>query len=80
MYLHYKDQLTTNNMEKWDFMHLVVPPACMNRFHFYLEYYLFVMDLFRIAQKNSIHSFLRLKDYRNIFLNLLLTVSFKYFR
>lgn len=58
-------------------MHLVVKPECMSRFHFYFEYYLLVMDLFRIAQKAGIYSFLRLEDYKNIFLKLLFTDSFK---
>lgn len=49
----------------------------MSRFHFYFEYYLLIMDLFRIAQKAGIYSFLRLKDYKNIFLKLLFTDSFK---
>ena len=77
LYEEYKNQLITSNMEYWDFMHLVLPPANMSRFHFYLEYYLFVMDLFRIAQKAGIYRFLRLKDYKNIFLKLLFTDSFR---
>ena len=44
---------------------------------FLFEYYLLIMDLFRIAQKAGIYSFLRLKDYKNIFLKLLSTDSFK---
>lgn len=77
LYEEYKDRLITHNMEKWDFMHLVVQPVHMNRFHFYLEYYLFVMDLFQIAQKAGIYRFLRLKDYKNIFLKLLFADSFR---
>lgn len=69
----YRDRLTTSNLEKWDFMHLVVPPVHMSRFAFYLEYYLLVMDLFGIAQKAGIYRFLRLKDYRAVFRRLLLT-------
>ncbi len=77
LFNEYRDRLTTENYEKWDFMHLVVKPECMSRFHFYFEYYLLIMDLFRIAQKAGIYSFLRLKDYKNIFLKLLFTDSFK---
>ena len=77
LYEEYKDRLITHNMEKWDFMHLVVQPVHMTRFHFYLEYYLFVMDLFQIAQKAGIYRFLRLKDYKNIFLKLLFSDSFR---
>lgn len=77
LYQEYEDRLTTHNMEKWDFMHLVVPPTRMRRFHFYLEYYLLVMDLFQVAQKAGIYSFLRLKDYKRIFLKLLLTDGFR---
>lgn len=77
LYREYEEKLLTHDTEKWDFMHLVVAPARMGRFHFYLEYYLLIMDLFRIAQKAGIYSFLRLKDYKNIFLKLLLTDSFR---
>lgn len=76
LYKQYENRLLTHNREKWDFMHLVVQPVHMSRFHFYLEYYLLVMDLFRIASRAGIYSFLKLKDYKNIFLKLLFTDSF----
>lgn len=73
LYETYRAGLTTCNLEKWDFMHLVVPPVHMSRFAFYLEYYLLVMDLFGIAQKAGIYRFLKLRDYRAVFWRLLLT-------
>lgn len=76
LYRVYENRLLTHNREKWDFMHLVVQPVHMSRFHFYLEYYLLVMDLFRIASRAGIYDFLKLKDYKNIFLKLLFTDSF----
>lgn len=57
--------------EKWDFMHLVVSPVRLSLFGFYLEYYLLIMDLFRLAQKKGIYKFLRLNDYKHIFRKLL---------
>lgn len=77
LFHEYQEKLITDNREKWDFMHLVIKPECMNRFQFYLEYYLLVMDLFRIAQKAGIYGFLRLEDYKNIFLKLLFTDTLK---
>lgn len=71
LYEQYEAKLLTHNMEKWDFMHLVVPPVHMSRFRFYLEYYLLVLDLFRIANKKGIYRFIRLNDYKAIFLKLL---------
>lgn len=50
----YKNQLLTHDMERWDFMHLVLPPVHMGRFRFYLEYYRLVMLLFSIAEKKGI--------------------------
>lgn len=73
LYEKYRTRLTTDNLEKWDFMHLVVPPAHMSRFSFYLEYVLLVMDLFGIAQKAGIYRFLKLRDYKAVFLRLLIT-------
>lgn len=73
LFEEYKDRLITRNCEKWDFMHLVTAPVHISRFRFYLEYYLLVMDLFSIAQKAGIYCFLKLSDYKNIFLRLLFT-------
>lgn len=72
LYEKYRSSLTTDHLEKWDFMHLVVPPTHMSRFSFCLEYYLLVMDLFHIAQKAGIYRFLKLKDYKAVFCRLLL--------
>lgn len=71
IYEQYKEQLLTHDMEKWDFMHLVLPPAKMSRFRFYLEYYRLVMLLFSIAEKKGIYRFLTLSDYKKIFWNLI---------
>lgn len=48
-------------------MHLVLRPAKMGRFRFYLEYYRLVMLLFSIAEKKGIYRFLTLSDYKKIF-------------
>lgn len=71
LYRQYEKRLITHDPEKWDFMHLVVPPVHLSLFGFYLEYYLLVMDLFRLAQKKGIYKFLRLNDYKHIFRKLL---------
>lgn len=71
MFEQYRDQLLTQDMEKWDFMHLVLPPVHMSRFRFYLEYYRLVMLLFAIAEKKGIYRFLTLSDYKKIFWGLI---------
>lgn len=71
LYRQYEKRLITRDPEKWDFMHLVVPPVHLSIFRFYLEYFLLVMDLFRLAQKKGIYKFLRLNDYKHIFRKLL---------
>ncbi len=71
IYEQYKEQLLTHDMEKWDFMHLVLRPDKMSRFRFYVEYYRLVMLLFSIAEKKGIYRFLTLSDYKKIFWNLI---------
>lgn len=71
LFEEYQDRLITHNLEKWDFMHLVVPPVHMSTFHFYLEYCLLVLELFRIADKQGIYRFIKLNDYKSVFLRLL---------
>ncbi|MCI8556786.1 MAG: radical SAM protein [Lachnospiraceae bacterium] len=71
LYRQYEKRLITRDPEKWDFMHLVVPPVHLSIFRFYLEYFLLVMDLFRLAQKKGIYKFLHLNDYKHIFRKLL---------
>lgn len=76
LYEMYKDKLITKDLEKWDFMHLVVPPVNMSRFGFYFEYYLLVLYLFKIAEKQGIYSFIKLSDYKTVFLRLLFPWAF----
>ncbi len=71
LYRQYEKRLLTKDPEKWDFMHLVVPPVHLSLFGFYLEYFLLVMELFRLAQKKGIYRFLHLNDYKHIFRKLL---------
>ena len=71
LYRQYEKRLLTKDPEKWDFMHLVVPPVHLSLFGFYLEYFLLVMELFRLAQKKGIYRFLHLNDYKHIFRTLL---------
>lgn len=71
LYEKYEKRLLTREPEKWDFMHLVIPPVHLSVFGFYLEYFLLVMELFQLARKKGIYSFLKLNDYKRIFLKLL---------
>jgi len=72
MYEQYKDRLITNDIEQWDFLHLVVEPENMTRREFYLEYYKLTGKLYRLAKRTGIYDFMDLEYYK--------TVAMDYFR
>ncbi len=53
----YKDRLTTDKMQYWDFLHLVLEPVNMSRKAFYLEYYKLFLKLALIGQKSGVYDF-----------------------
>ena len=69
MYDEYKDRLITDDIEEWDFLHLVVEPENMTKREFYLEYYKLTYKLYRIAKKTGIYDFMNLEYYKNIVLD-----------
>lgn len=61
----YKDKLTTDKMQYWDFLHLVLEPANMSRKAFYLEYYKLFLRLTLLGKKNGIYDFVDMQYIRN---------------
>lgn len=68
LYDEYKDKLITNNIEEWDFLHLVVEPTNMTKRAFYMEYYKLINRLYRLAKKTGIYDFMDLEYYKNVVL------------
>jgi len=71
LYDEYKDQLTSKNIEDWDFLHLVLKPTNLSKSQFYREYYKLFMKLYKLAKKTGIYDFMDLKFYRNLLANYL---------
>ncbi|MCL1914482.1 MAG: B12-binding domain-containing radical SAM protein [Eubacteriaceae bacterium] len=72
LYEEYKDKLVTENVEDWDFLHLVVKPEKISAAEFYMEFYRLTMKLYQIAKKEGIYSFMDLVFYKNLLGNYLL--------
>lgn len=60
----YKDKLTTDKMQYWDFLHLVLEPKNMTRQSFYLEYYKLSLKLILLGKKNGVYDFVDMKYIR----------------
>ena len=66
MYEEYKDKLITDDIEEWDFLHLVVEPTNMSKRDFYMEYYKLIHRLYELAKKTGIYDFMDLNYYKNV--------------
>lgn len=64
LYDEYKDKITTDKMQNWDFLHLVLEPTNMSRKSFYLEYYKLFIGLTLIGKKSGIYDFVDMKYIR----------------
>ena len=60
----YKDKLTTQEMQYWDFIHLVLEPTNMSRKSFYIEYYKLFLKLTLIGQRSGIYDFVDMQYIR----------------
>lgn len=65
LYEQYKDQLETTDCTKWDFLHLTLKPVNMNRYYYYLHFYLIYIEQF--IRSNYIRTFL-LKKWKKLLL------------
>jgi hopanoid C-3 methylase len=61
----YKDKLTTDKMQYWDFLHLVLSPTRMSRKAFYLEYYKLTLKLAYMGRRSGAYDFVDMKYIRN---------------
>ncbi|MHB1454785.1 MAG: B12-binding domain-containing radical SAM protein [Saccharofermentanales bacterium] len=66
LYEEYKTRLITDDIEDWDFLHLVLKPERLTAGQFYREYYKLFLKLYRIARKTGIYDFMDLKFYKNM--------------
>lgn len=71
LYEEYKDRLITNNIEDWDFLHLVLEPTNLSKSQFYKEYYNLFIKLYKIAKDTGIYDFMDLEFYKNLLFDYL---------
>ncbi len=66
LYEQYKDQLITDNIEDWDFLHLVLEPKYLTKRQFYRQYYKLFNRLYRRAKKNVLYDFMDLPYFKGM--------------
>ncbi len=65
LYEELKEKLTTDRMQYWDFLHLVLEPTNMSRKSFYLAYYKLFLKLMMIGKKSGVYDFADMQYIRN---------------
>jgi hopanoid C-3 methylase len=63
LYEEYRDRLTTEDIEAWDFLHLVVKPEKLTVRGFYHQYLKLFLRLYKIARASGIYDFIDLAYY-----------------
>ncbi len=66
LYEEYKDRITSDDVEEYDFLHLVLDPEKISREKFYFYYYDLFLKLFKIAKKSGIYDFMDIDFYKNM--------------
>lgn len=61
----YKDKIITNNLEHWDFLHLVLEPINMPKRAFYLEYYKLTLKIALLGKKKGLYDFIDMNYIKN---------------
>ena len=59
----YKDKIISDNIEDWDFLHLVVEPTKLSKSAFYRAYFKLFIKLYWIAKQSGIYDFMDLSYY-----------------
>ena len=54
----YKDEIITDNIEHWDFLHLVLEPKNMSRKAFYLEFYKLTIKIALLGKKKGVYDYI----------------------
>lgn len=66
LYEEYEQRLISDDIEDWDFLHLVVEPENLTKSQFYAEYYKLFVKLYNLARKTGIYDFMDLKFYMDM--------------
>lgn len=72
LYEEYKDEIISDNIEDWDFLHLVLEPKNLTKKQFYRHYYDLFMKLYKRARKAGLYDFLDLKYFKRMLSRYLL--------
>lgn len=71
LYKEYEDKLITDDLTKFDYIHLVVKPTKISIKKYYLYYYILVFKLFNLAKKYGIYDFMDWGKLKRDFFTLL---------
>lgn len=63
LYEEYRNRLTTEDIQDWDFLHLVVKPEKLTARAFYRQYLKLFLRLYQIARASGIYDFMDLAYY-----------------
>ena len=66
LYEEYKDRIVSDDIEDYDFLHLVLEPEKLTRQQFYKEYNKLVLRLYNLAKKSGIYDFMDIEFYKNM--------------
>ncbi len=72
LYEEYRDRISSNNIEDWDFLHLVLEPEKLSRVKFYACYRKLFMKLYKRARKAGLYEYLNLAHYKRMLSRYLL--------
>lgn len=65
IYGRYASELTSDNIEDWDFLHLVFAPANMTQQAFYYHYYKLFMQLAALGRQRGVYNFVDMNFIRS---------------
>ena len=66
LYEEYKDRIVSDDIEDYDFLHLVLEPEKLTKQQFYREYNKLVLRLYNLAKKSGIYDFMDIEFYKNM--------------
>lgn len=66
LYEEYKDKIVSDDIEDYDFLHLVLEPEKLTKQQFYREYNKLVLRLYNLAKKSGIYDFMDIEFYKNM--------------
>lgn len=69
LFEEYKEKITTNKVEHWDFLHLVLEPTKLSKKKFYFQFWKMYFHLYKISKKTGIYDFLDFKYFKTLLKN-----------